>query len=139
MSFLKRLFERKSATPSVTLDGVLTRTTGFPVTPGAVAGHSAVWSCINLISSSVSTMPLKIYRHQNGIMVEDANHPLNMLLGSPNFDQSPVDFWDCAIRSLEMRGSGLADIDRNDQGKPIALTPINFDRPPILRGACNRR
>ena len=134
MILLRWLFERKMATPSVTMDGVPVRSAGVSVTPGTVNGHSTVWACINLISSSLSTMPLRVYRMVDGIMVEDARHPLNRVLASPNFDQTPVDFWDGVIRSLELRGSGLAEIERSGaNGRPAVLKPIPFDRCRITR------
>ena len=33
-----------------------------PVTPQSAMQHSAVWACVNLIASSISTLPLAAYR-----------------------------------------------------------------------------
>ncbi|MBB1247448.1 phage portal protein [Rhizobium sp. G21] len=87
---------------------------------------SAVWACVNLLSGTISSLPLMVYRlNRDGERQVYRDHPLyRMLHDSPNFDQTSVDFWDFLCSSIELSGNGYARKLRS--GTRIAgLEPIN--------------
>ena len=87
---------------------------------------SAVWACVNLLSGTISSLPLMVYRTDaKGSKVVDPTHPLYRLLhDSPNYDQTAVDFWDFVNSSIELWGNGYARKVRSG-GRIVGLVPIN--------------
>lgn len=107
---------------------------GEIVTDTSALALSAVWACVNLISGTISSLPLMVYQTQkDGSRTVARDHPIFRLLhDSPNYDQTAVDFWDFIAASIELRGNGYARIDRDGQ-RIIALDPINPARMYVRR------
>lgn len=102
-----------------------TSDSGEVVTEGSVLALSAVWACTNLLSGTISSLPLMVYRERNGQRKLAKDHPLYRILhDSPNFDQTAVDFWDFMAASIELWGNGYAEIARSS-GKVVGLLPVN--------------
>lgn len=99
---------------------------GEIVTSNSVLGLSAVWACVNLLSGTIASLPLMVYRRdKNGERVEAREHPLYRVLhDSPNYDQTSLDFWEYTCAALELWGNAYARVDRAS-GKVIGLHPIN--------------
>lgn len=99
---------------------------GEIVTGESVLGLSAVWACVNLLSGTIASLPLMVYRRdQGGERVEARDHPLYRVLhDSPNYDQTSLDFWEFVCSSLELWGNAYARVDRV-AGKVTGLHPIN--------------
>lgn len=98
---------------------------GEIVTESSVMALSAVWACANLLSGTVSSLPLMVYRKVDGTRTAAKDHPLyRMLHDSPNFDQTSVDFWQFMQASLEFWGNAYAEkIITN--GNVSALIPVS--------------
>lgn len=101
---------------------------GENVTETSVLGLSAAWACVNLLSGTISTLPLMVYKTDGkGSRRVAADHPLYRLLhDSPNFDQTAVDFWDFTAASVELQGNAYSLITRNG-AKITSLHPIRPD------------
>lgn len=86
---------------------------------------SAVWACGNLISGSVSSLPFEVHKKTAGGFAEVLkDHPLQKVIyDSPNFDQTPLDFWDFISLSVELWGNAYARVARDGE-KIVALYPI---------------
>jgi len=98
---------------------------GELVTDQSALALSAVWACVNLISGTIASLPLMIYRESNGRRQIAADHALYRLLHySPNYDQTAVDFWEFVAASLELWGNGYAAVERQG-GRVVALVPVN--------------
>lgn len=99
---------------------------GETVTAQSALSLSAVWACVNLLSGTISSLPLMVYRvDAKGNRVVDPAHPLYRLLhDSPNYDQTAVDFWDYINSSIELWGNGYARKVRS-AGRIVGLMPIN--------------
>lgn len=104
---------------------------GEPVTDSSVLSISSAWACINLLSGTIASLPLMVYRRDaNRVREVYRDHPLYRLLhDSPNYDQTAVDFWEFIAASIEMRGNAYARIERNSRGI-ASLMPVN----PALMG-----
>lgn len=97
---------------------------------------STVWACLNLISSTVATLPIGVYRTAaDGTRTPAKDHWTYPLLhDSPNGDQTAVDFWTYLVTGLELRGSGLARKVRLGS-RVVALQPVNPEGCDIRRAA----
>ena len=98
---------------------------GEIITERNVLALSAVWACVNLISGTISSLPLMVYRKSaDGSREVASDHPLYAVLhDSPNYDQTAVDFWDFMAASVELWGNGYARVNRSN-GNVRVLTPI---------------
>lgn len=123
--------QRKSATLEWT-DGRgqgMAGDAGELVSPQSALGLSAVWACANLISGTISSLPLQVFiTRPDGTREQNKAHPLYPVLhDSPNFDQTALDFWDYINLSVELWGNGYARKVRGEGGRIIALRPIKPD------------
>jgi HK97 family phage portal protein len=108
---------------------------GELVTPASAMGLSAVWACANLISGTISSLPLQVFNTiEDGTRAQNKAHPLyGILHDSPNFDQTALDFWDYINLSVELWGNGYARIIRANSGRVVALRPIKPDAITVRR------
>lgn len=91
----------------------------------AIIGTGAVWACVRLLSGTIGSLPLQVYRQGAGGREVAQNHPLYRLLhSSPNFDQTALDFWEFQSASLELWGNAYARIARRD-GVVTSLYPVS--------------
>ena len=94
-------------------------------------GLAATWACINLIAGTIGSLSLRTYKRDGDIKRVYRDHPLYSLLNdSPNFDQSPLDFWEYQTAGIELQGNAYAKIRRGVRGDIVSLIPI---RPDIVR------
>lgn len=107
---------------------------GELVTESSVLALSSVWACVNLISGSISSLPLMVYsKAADGSRIVVKDHPLYRLLhDSPNYDQTALDFWDYIAASIELRGNAYARIERVN-GEVKVLSPLSPDRVSVRR------
>lgn len=100
----------------------------------AAVGLSATWACVQLIAGTIASLPLMVYRTQNGIRDVARDHPLYFVLhDSPNYDQTAVDFWEFMAASLDLWGNAYAVIERRTGGLINALHPVRPDRMNVRR------
>lgn len=111
------------------LAGVSTSPSGEVVNSTSVLGLSTAWACVGLLTGTISSLSLDVYRKTTGVKRPAGDHPLQALLDNPNADQTPLDFWEFMTLSLELWGNAFARIDRRSDGSIIALTPI---RPEVV-------
>jgi len=99
---------------------------GEVVTSESVLGLSAVWACVNLLSGTIASLPLMVYRRDaNGERVVAKDHPLYRVLhDSPNYDQTSLDFWEFSCAAIELWGNAYALVERS-AGQVRGLHPIN--------------
>ncbi len=91
-------------------------------------GLSATWACVGLIAGTGGSLPCMVNRTVNGVQTVDPQHSLYYVLHeSPNFDQTPLDFFEFMFASLELQGNAYAVIERRANGAVFSLTPIRPD------------
>lgn len=108
--------------------------TGQNVTVDAAMQLSTVWACVRLISETVATLPLMLYRTgANDTRVTAGDDPLYSLLHSaPNADNTAVEFWEGVALSLCLWGNAYARKEMLG-GRLIALTPLDADKMIVAR------
>jgi HK97 family phage portal protein len=112
---------------------------GAPVTPTYVDEMSALrltayYGCIRVLSESVSTLPIGIYRGDEGQSAEEIDHPLTTLLNDQVNDVMTAVVGREVLQSHMVGwGNGFAEIEFNGAGQVQALWPIPPNRVRIER------
>jgi len=95
------------------------------IPPEAGMQLSAVWSCINLLSETMATLPLVIYEvKKNGDKIPARDTRLWQVLHNPNQIMTAHDFWLCMSMNRFLTGNAYALIHRDGTGALIGLTPL---------------
>lgn len=90
---------------------------------------SAVWRAIEIISKMIGTLPIMVYKSQNGKRFVDRESSLwSLLHETPNGSMTPADFFSALIVNLLLRGNAYAAIERNARGEAIRLDVLPSDQ-----------
>lgn len=90
---------------------------------------SAAWACVRLISETLSTLPMNLYRDSGGAKVPARDHQLYGLLhNQPNADMTAVVFWQAFVASLLLWGNVYVEI-RRSRG---VVTSLEFLLPDLV-------
>ena len=110
---------------------------GETVTDNSSLALSAVWACVNLLSGTISSLPLMVYRiDAKGQRTLARDHwAYRLLHDSPNAEQTALDFWDGGAASIELKGNMLADKLLGSRGQVVGLQPIPWDAVSLRRDA----
>lgn len=113
---------------------------GVSVNESNVLSLSAVWACVNLLSGTIGSTPIFIYRSKkNGTRVRDKNHPLHRILHDrPNSEQTPVDFFEGLTTGIELQGDGYAQKIYGSKNQLVGLMPIRSDIVSVRRESNGR-
>lgn len=100
-----------------------------------------VWSCVRLLSETIGTLPLGIYRREDdGGRIGAPDHALYGLLhDSPNADMTAAEFWEAAVACLCLWGNFYAEIKRNASGQIVALNFLPPDQVKVSRNEAGAR
>jgi HK97 family phage portal protein len=112
---------------------------GKVVTVDTAMQISTVWACIRLLSSTIATLPLGIYKTDaDGGKTVQRDHPLYTLLhDQPNADMTAAEFWEAMLGALLVHGNAFAEkafvrTSAKDRSV-IALTPLRSDKMKVRR------
>lgn len=109
-----------------------TSDTGESVSVETAMTLSAVWACVRLISETMASIPLTLYRRTSNGSVLGTAHPLyNVLRSQPNADTTAVNFYEPLIGSLLLQG--VAYVERLYIGERVV--GMNF----LYLGRLNRQ
>lgn len=95
---------------------------------------ATVWACVRLISETVATLPLFLYRKgakDSRTVAKD--HTLYLILhDSPHADYTAVEFWEGVVASLCLWGNAYAE-KQISGGRLIGLEPLRCDLMSVVR------
>ncbi|MFJ2456444.1 phage portal protein [Pseudomonas protegens] len=99
---------------------------GVRVTTKTALSISMVWSCVKILSESLSGLPLKLYEDKEGgrALVTGGDRMLK-LLRKPNPYMTRLNFLKFVVVNMALRGNAFALIERNIHGEPIGLVPLD--------------
>lgn len=101
---------------------------GVRVTAKTALSISMVWSCVKILSESLSGLPLKLYEDVDGDRRLVARKDrAQKLLRKPNPFMTMLNFLKFAVVNMALRGNAFALIERNVHGEAIGLVPLSFD------------
>lgn len=98
--------------------------TTVAVTEETALQLSAVWACVRLISQTVASLPLIVYRttpHGREVVTD---HWFSDLMRRPNQFQTRYEFWEHQIANLALHGNLYARKGER-AGRIISLLPLN--------------
>ena len=85
---------------------------------------SAVWACVKLLSETVASLPLNIYKKTSDGRRLDDRHALTMLFnGKVNKWQNKIEFFETVMLNLMTQGNAYCIIERSG-GRILGLVPI---------------
>jgi HK97 family phage portal protein len=88
--------------------------------------EATFFTCIKILSESVSVLPLKTYKRNGDSADEATAHPLyDLLTLRPNVNMSAVDYWGSVIFQRSYHGFSLSAIEKDPRGQVTGLTPLN--------------
>ncbi|KAB7674109.1 MAG: phage portal protein [Plesiomonas shigelloides] len=102
-----------------------TSSSGKVVTADKIMRLSTTWSCVRLLSESISTLPLKVYqRREDGSRILALKHPAyQVLCRRPNIEMTPSRFMLMVVASICLRGNAF--VEKKMIGhKLVALDPL---------------
>lgn len=104
--------------------------TGIRVDADSALKASAVWACVRLISESIASLPLILYRRMPNDERERAtdNYLYSVLRTRPNANQTPFEFKQMMTAHTLLRGNAYARITPGRRGFADQLVPLHPDR-----------
>ena len=101
---------------------------GVHVSPKLAMQVCAVYACVRVISETMASIPLVVYRREGGAKQRATDHPLYPLLHHrPNPEQTSFELRETLVAHMVLRGNGYAYIERSPSGRIIGLWPIHPD------------
>lgn len=99
---------------------------GVRITTRTALSISMVWSCVKVLSESLSGLPLKLYEDkQGGRQMISGNDRMLKLLRKPNPYMTMLNFLKFVVVNMALRGNAFALIERNGKGEVIGLVPLD--------------
>lgn len=116
---LRRLLGVQYGTPSA-----YNEQSASPVTFDTALQLSAVWACVKLISETIASLPLTVYKLDETGRKIAKNHPLTLLFnGKVNRYQTKVEFFETVILNLITTGNAYCYIQRVGD-RIVGLLPL---------------
>lgn len=101
---------------------------GISVTDERALKVSAVWSCVQLISNSVASLPLKFYEQgQDGRQEVTTHFLVDLFHKSPNALMKPRDFRLAMTMQMALWNNAYAKVDWSGN-RPVSITPLKPGR-----------
>ncbi len=120
--------ERKSMWIPPDLYDYVPASSGVSVTPETAVTCTAVWACVRVLSETVASLPLHVYRRMAKGKERAPEHTLyGILHDAPNPDMSSFTFREALMANALLWGNAYARIERA-RGKVTALVPLMPDR-----------
>ena len=93
---------------------------------------SAVWSCIELLSDNIASLPCFTYKRSadfTGHKELARDTALFALLhDNPNRNNTAMEFWQYMVMNFLLRGNAYARLNRNSAGEVIEMIPMSADQ-----------
>lgn len=100
---------------------------------------STVWACVQLLSETIASLPLVMYRQLPDGKQRDSGHPLYRILhDQPNSIQTAAEFREMMTGHVLLRGNAYAEIVPGPRGFVDQLMPIHPDRVKVEKLANGR-
>ncbi len=117
MNIIQKLFSKRSSVASLPFNISYGTGTSFNVK------HPVALSCIDLISSSIASLPIDLIKKGSG---KDTKHPLYSLLKQPNYDETPSLFFYALVQDY-FKGNIYLYKYKNSDNEVVSLFRISPD------------
>lgn len=107
---------------------------GRDVTPESAMRTSVVYACVNLIAGIASSLPCPIFKPSDDGDQPQPGHAVSWLLNDePCPGMTSAVWWAYMITSELLSGDAMAHIERDRNGQPLRLWPMNRRTTSVLR------
>lgn len=115
--------------------GIGGTTAGVNVTQDNALQNSAVWACTTYLARTVAQLPWRVMRElPNGTDERYGSHPVDWVIRKrSNPEMSAFTFREVLTGWAVRWGNGVAEIQRDNRGIPVALWPIHPSRGEFVR------
>ena len=87
---------------------------------------STVFSCVKVLAESVASLPVKLLNSTPQGRVQELENPLHYMLSTcPNPEMGSFTYFEVVAFHLVLTGNSYSQIERGDDGTPIALWPLH--------------
>lgn len=94
---------------------------------------SAVWACVRILSETVGTLPIHLYRKTPSGREQCPGHPCSTILSKPNSYLNRFGLLHHLMIGCTLWGNGYARIYRDEHFRPLRLQMLKpYDCEPIL-------
>lgn len=94
---------------------------------------STVFSCIRLLTESIGSLPVCVYKRTEGGREKAEDHPVYRLLYEPNPFMTGQEFLEALAMQLVGWGNSYSLIAKNDDGKPMEAWPLASSKMTVER------
>jgi len=95
---------------------------------------TAVYACVRILSETIASLPLHVYRHTDRGKEKAPTHPLYYLLhNEPNREMTSFVFRETLMSHLLLWGNAYAQVIRDGRGQVLALYPLLPDKMAVDR------
>lgn len=109
-------------------------TSGKMVNERTALQTTAVYACVRILSETIASLPLHVYRYTEGGKAKDTEHVLYTLLhDEPNPDMTSFVFRETLMSHLLIWGNAYSQILRDRSGQVIGLYPLLPDQMSVHR------
>lgn len=109
-------------------------TSGKTVNERTALQTTAVYACVRILSETIASLPLHVYRYTDGGKAKDTEHVLYTLLhDEPNPDMTSFVFRETLMSHLLIWGNAYAQILRDRSGQVMGLYPLLPDQMSVHR------
>mgnify|MGYP000877094226 CR=1 FL=1 len=140
MSIFKSIFKSRDKPVSNYLSGSAysfffgSTTSGKSVNERTAMQTTAVYACVRILSETIASLPLHIYKYKDGGKEKALDHQLYCLLhDEPNSEMTSFVFRETLMSHLLLWGNAYAQIIRDGRGNVLALYPLLPDRMTVDR------
>jgi HK97 family phage portal protein len=98
---------------------------------------AAVYACVRVISEAIASLPLRLYRFENGLVPEPDNTLYDILHTSPNSEMTSFVFRETLMSHILLYGNGYAQILRDGLDRITALYPLLPNKMDVCRNPDN--
>ncbi len=87
---------------------------------------SAVWACVRIITESIGSLPINVYKlSDGGVRTPYYDHPLSLLFrNKPNRWQTRQNYFESIIYQFVLQGNDYTAIQRDSKDRIIGLIPL---------------
>lgn len=105
--------------------GALLSKVGIHINAKNALQTTAVFACVRLLSESIASLPLFLYRKTETGKEKATNNPLyGVLHDVPNPETDSFQFWQAFIANMLIYGRGYAEVVRNNAGQIVQMWNI---------------
>lgn len=95
---------------------------------------ATVYACVRILSETVASLPLVLYKKTDTFREEAVDHPLYFLLhDEPNAEMSSFTYWEAVMTHLCLWGNSYSQIIRDGRNTILGLYPLMPDRVEVDR------